>query len=349
MKIKLNVEKNLRRLVLLVASSALQLSYAAVAVPIFAITSSTNTVKFGVGASASINYTIKNNANSALAVQSVVPNIIPQGAAIATKTTNNCSTLASGASCIEAVSITSNTVGKFELNLTVTAGNGEATTTIPDNQNQPSGEVLSTTTGQSFSVGGTIAGLTADGLVLQNNNSDDLTISNGATIFNFSTPIAASNDYSVTVKTHPTGLICRVTNGVGTNIQGNVSTVKIECRGCETVGGKKVSGTSACWVNSVISDPTKTLRCSDVCSGVGLALLDPGPEINETLAGKVCTVYGYTDAPVKVSPGTATILGQANFLSSTSCIWNDLTSTNWNNPNNIDYSPTTGNYICPCI
>jgi hypothetical protein len=85
----------------------------------------------------------------------------------------------------------------------------------------------STYTIPTYSIGGTITGLTAGGLVLQNNAGDDLSVNSGATTFAFATRIN-SGTYSVTVKTQPTILNCAVSNGSGTaNI--DITTVSISC------------------------------------------------------------------------------------------------------------------------
>jgi hypothetical protein len=75
-------------------------------------------------------------------------------------------------------------------------------------------------------VGGTISGLTANGLVLQNNGGDNLTVSSNATLFQFSTPIVTGSRYNVTVKTQPSGLTCTVGNGSGTN----VTNITVNCQ-----------------------------------------------------------------------------------------------------------------------
>jgi hypothetical protein len=66
---------------------------------------------------------------------------------------------------------------------------------------------------QTFTIGGTVSGLTAGtSVVLQNNGGNNLTVSaNGS--FTFSTP---ATSYNVTVLTQPTGLNCMVTDGTGT-------------------------------------------------------------------------------------------------------------------------------------
>lgn len=77
----------------------------------------------------------------------------------------------------------------------------------------------------TYAIGGTITGLTATGLVLQNNAGDDLTVASGATTFTFATKTAA---YAVTVKTQPTGLTCTVSSGTGT-ATANVTNISIAC------------------------------------------------------------------------------------------------------------------------
>jgi len=77
-----------------------------------------------------------------------------------------------------------------------------------------------------YSIGGTISGLTASGLVLQNNAGDDLTIASGAVTFTFPTKVGGS--YAVTVKTQPTGLICILSSGSGT-ASADVTNVSVSC------------------------------------------------------------------------------------------------------------------------
>jgi N-acetylneuraminic acid mutarotase len=80
----------------------------------------------------------------------------------------------------------------------------------------------------TYSVGGTITGLTADGLVLENNGGDDLTVDANATSFVFATKVSAGSPYAVTVHTRPTGEACTVTAGSGT-ANADVHDVSISC------------------------------------------------------------------------------------------------------------------------
>src|SRR6516162_2759942 len=88
----------------------------------------------------------------------------------------------------------------------------------------------------TFTIGGTVTGLSGTGLVLQNNGSETLTIS-GNGPFTFTT--AVSGGYSVTVSTQPSNPAqnCTVTNGTGT-ATANVNNVQVTCAAAAfTIGG----------------------------------------------------------------------------------------------------------------
>jgi len=91
----------------------------------------------------------------------------------------------------------------------------------------------------TFTVGGTVSGLSGSGLVLQNNAGDDLPIgADGG--FTFATALEDGAGYSVNVLTQPTApnQTCSVANGVGALAGANVANVAVTC-GTETfaVGG----------------------------------------------------------------------------------------------------------------
>jgi hypothetical protein len=114
---------------------------------------------------------------------------------------------------------------------TVTGGSGTATTNVTT--------VAVTCVTNTVTIGGTIAGLTASGLVLQNNAGNNLTVSAGSTSFTFSTGISSGTTYAVTVLTQPTGLFCAVGSGSGT-ATANVTSVALACgtpTSNATVGG----------------------------------------------------------------------------------------------------------------
>jgi 6-phosphogluconolactonase (cycloisomerase 2 family) len=114
--------------------------------------------------------------------------------------------------------------------------------------------VTITCTTQSYTVGGTISGLTGTGLQIRNNAGDTQTIAANATTFSFPTQVASGAAYAVTVLTQPSTPVqsCTVANGSGTVGSGNVSNVAITC----TITGFAVGGT----VSGLVSGSTLVLQ-----------------------------------------------------------------------------------------
>jgi hypothetical protein len=94
----------------------------------------------------------------------------------------------------------------------------------------------------TFTLSGTLSGLTSGMQVtLENNSADPLTLSaNGP--FTFPIPVAEFGAYNVTVSSEPAGQTCTVTNFQGTQVTRNVSNITVSCStNTYTVGGS-VSG-----------------------------------------------------------------------------------------------------------
>lgn len=77
-----------------------------------------------------------------------------------------------------------------------------------------------------YTVGGTVTGLTVDGLVLANgSNATQLTLAKGATTFTMPDPVADGTSYGVSVITNPTGLVCKVATDPSTGLSTGVGTM----------------------------------------------------------------------------------------------------------------------------
>ncbi len=137
-----------------------------------------------------------------------------------------------------------------------------------------SGSSGSTTSGSSttYTISGTVNGLSGGGLVLLDNGTDTLSIT-GTGIVNFTFGTAVSGAYNVTVKTQPTNPVqtCSVTGGSGT-ATANVSNVQITCTTSNTVGGT-ITG----------------------LLGSGLVLKDNGGD-NLTVTGSGTVTFTFTDS-----------------------------------------------------
>jgi N-acetylneuraminic acid mutarotase len=80
----------------------------------------------------------------------------------------------------------------------------------------------------TYTVGVTVSGLVDNGLVLQLNGADDLTITaNGPATF--STALTSGAKYAVTVSAQPNGQTCTAANGAGTVGSANVTNIVLTC------------------------------------------------------------------------------------------------------------------------
>jgi trimeric autotransporter adhesin len=89
-----------------------------------------------------------------------------------------------------------------------------------------------TTPAGTYTIGGTVTGLTGGGMVLQNNGVDDVQVPNdGSGIYTgvFPTPLAAGTTYSVTILTQPSGQGCQLSNASGTVGTSNVTNITAVC------------------------------------------------------------------------------------------------------------------------
>jgi beta-glucanase (GH16 family) len=85
-----------------------------------------------------------------------------------------------------------------------------------------------------FTVSGKVTGLSSGKrLILNNNNTDDLEIS-ANTGFVFPTAIALNGNYDISVKEHPEGQVCSVSNPAGKNISKNITTLAVVCSAAPT-------------------------------------------------------------------------------------------------------------------
>ncbi len=118
---------------------------------------------------------------------------------------------------------------------TVTSGSGQAAANVTN--------VAVQCVTSTFKVSGTLTGVAGTGLVLENDNTDDLALSADGT-FTFATPVASGNAFSVTVKTQPSSpsQTCTVTGGTGTIGSSDVTTVVVNCSTDKLAVGGQVSG-----------------------------------------------------------------------------------------------------------
>jgi hypothetical protein len=150
------------------------------------------------------------------------------------------------------------TVQQQPTGLTCTPGNATG--------NMPAGPVTNVTITcavTTYTIGGSISGLTTSGLVLA--NGTDMTPPLGATATGFSMPtgVVSGSAYDVTVQTQPAGQLCTVTNGSGTVGTSDVTTVAVSC------GSNVVSYTSAGSYSWTVPDGVTTIQVVATGGGGG--------------------------------------------------------------------------------
>ena len=144
-----------------------------------------------------------------------------------------------------------------------------------------------------YSVGGTVSGLSASGLVLTDNGGDNLSVSSGASAFTFATKLLSGSSYAVAVATQPTGETCTVSSGSGT-VSADVSSVAVACTVDSFTVGGNITGLSASGL-VLLDNGTDSLSVS---SGAGTfqfaTALAYGKSYDVTIsaqpAGETCTV-----------------------------------------------------------
>jgi hypothetical protein len=103
-------------------------------------------------------------------------------------------------------------------------------------------DVAVTCVTSSFTVSGTVVGLTGSGLALATPGQSNLTVASGATSFAFPGPMMIGTSYAVTVATQPSGQVCTVGGGAGMMGGANVTNVVVNCSSSQFLVGGTVSG-----------------------------------------------------------------------------------------------------------
>jgi hypothetical protein len=173
------------------------------------------------------------------------------------------------------------------------------------------GNVFITCATDTFSVGGTIAGLAAGQQVTLVNNGANATIvtSNGA--FTFTTPIAFNGGYSVTVQTQPTGEICTVSGGTASGVIANTTAVTVACSSESFSIGGTVSGLGEGLQVTLLNNGADALTIAangsftfttPIVYNSGYAIT-----VGTQPAGQTCTVTNGSDTNITVPVSSVTV------------------------------------------
>ena len=199
--------------------------------------------------------------------------------------------------------------GKFTFTTALASGTTYAVTV----GTQPSGETCTITNGSgtvvaanvinvlvackanTYTIGGTVSGLSSGGSVtLLDNGADALAVTaNGS--FTFTTAVASGKAYKVTVSVQPTGETCTVTSGSGTVGSANVTNVAVACASAKTytIGGA-ISGLNASTSVTLLNNGGNALTVGANGSFTFATALASGKTYSVTVGtqptGETCTV-----------------------------------------------------------
>jgi hypothetical protein len=81
----------------------------------------------------------------------------------------------------------------------------------------------------AYTVGGTVSGLTSDGLVLTDPSGGMLVVAAGSSQFTLPNPVTFGSAYAVTLQQQPLHQTCSISTGTGTMGAGNVAHVAVVC------------------------------------------------------------------------------------------------------------------------
>ncbi|MFO0736671.1 MAG: fibrinogen-like YCDxxxxGGGW domain-containing protein [Labilithrix sp.] len=173
--------------------------------------------------------------------------------------------------------------------------------------------------GGTFTVGGTLTGLSGGSVVLTNNGGDDLTLTSNNT-FAFGTAVGPGSSYNVAVKTQPSAPTqnCVVTNGTGTVTSSNVTNVAVACSPAKfkvNVAVSGLTGGSVVLTNNggdalTVSSNSTASFATTVASGspyaVAVATNPSSPNQTCTVGAPASGTIGSSDVTVPVTCTTQT-------------------------------------------
>jgi len=208
--------------------------------------------------------------------------------------------------------------GSRTYNITVLTQPTGQTCTVSSGSGTVSADVSNVTvncTNNSYTIGGTVSGLSGT-VVLQDNSGDDRTISaNGS--FVFATPITNGGTYSVSVLTQPASQTCSVSTGSGTVSGSNVTNVSVVCSNFTYNVGGTVSGLSGTVVLQDNGGDNRTISSNGAFT-FATQVADGSPY-------SVTVLTQPTGQSCSVSSGSGTISGAAVTTVSVTCATNTYT------------------------
>ena len=144
----------------------------------------------------------------------------------------------------------------------------------------------------SLLLGGSVVGLTKDGLVLLNKNTnEELPVTATTSQFSFSRLISPDESFEVIIKTQPAGAICAVTNGKGKSGSYSVTSIVVNCTTNTYTLGGTISGLKNAGLTLVNGASRKDIPANATSFDMNLSNTDGSYQIGKVADG---APYGIT-------------------------------------------------------
>jgi hypothetical protein len=167
-------------------------------------------------------------------------------------------------------------------------------------------DVSITCSDEAYSLGGTVAGLTAAGLVLSD-GSDAYSVPVNASHFTMPTDIAYGSSYTVDVQAQPAGLTCSISGGTGTMPASAITNVAVTCAATSYTLGGSISGLKTSGL--VLTDGMDELSVSANAAQFSMPnALAYGSDYAVTIKAQPST------GTCQITHGTGTVSGHVNTI-----------------------------------
>jgi len=163
----------------------------------------------------------------------------------------------------------------------------------------------------TYTIAGAVSGLGAGKQVTLLNNGADPQIITSNSAFTFDVPVATNGSYAVTVGTQPVGQVCTVSNGSGTGVKANVSSVSVACStDTYTIAGAVTglsSGQQVTLLNNGANPLTITANSSFTFNVAVAYNGSYGVTVGTQPTGETCTVSNGSGSGVVANVSTVSV------------------------------------------
>lgn len=162
-----------------------------------------------------------------------------------------------------------------------------------------------------YTISATVSGLTSGQLTLLNNGADPL-VNSFNTVVTFAIPVASNGSYAVTINQQPAGQTCTVSNGTGTGVVTDITSVLVTCTASSNTIPPYNSAQSAAITHL---SPTKIgAGCGPVTIGVNGSNFSPSAVVQWNGEALATTYVSSTRLTASVPAANVMTIGTASVV-----------------------------------